>query len=220
MTMERTPATHSKATGSVTQITATTIEYITCLAWHPRYCWYCIDKGEHWIDLGFEQRLPGFTDYRLLQHEQVLCIRSLVESYRQPDLYYPVTCTCGVPDDAGFNRPARVLHKGSQIIWEADVEHWRDALHSDFANGPLHPIQTVRWVFEREQYRQDINRLQLDMRAHIERINPETFKTFWLSDKYYQNEPLPDLQNVQVCDLEPGPYVDDFMDWPVPVLSY
>lgn len=199
-------------------IKGATIEYITRLNWLPHYYWYCVEDGEHWVDLGFEQRMPGLSTYVPVQREQVMCIRSLVESYRQADNYYPITCTCNDAYDAGFKGPARVLHNGGQIIWEADVEDWREALHRDFPDGPLQHIQTVRWVFEREQYRQDINRLQQDMRDHIERIHPDTFKRFWLSDEHHQHEPLPDLTIIQVCELEPGPCVDDFMDWPVPVL--
>lgn len=208
--METTPAT----------VNGTRIEYVTRLAWQMRYYFYDDDPVDPLVYLAAEQRLPGFSDLHCVREELVLDIDELVHSVRQAGDYYPVNCTCYDPACSGINERARVLHDGDYIIWEADTDRWALALHRDFADGPLHHIQTIRWVFEREQYRQDINRLQQDMRDHIERINPDTFKRFWISDQHHQHEPLPDLRHLSIqVELEPGLDSDGLMQWPVPVLE-
>ncbi|MGQ0287128.1 hypothetical protein ACT2CV_07990 [Pasteurellaceae bacterium 22721_9_1] len=137
------------------------------------------------IDIAIQ---PKFNGYHLEGDEcTVFDFLALSEEMNNNTSYYPITCECGMPDDAAIYSPLTQTVTEFEIYWDIPIADYRWTVSPEYSelDGVL------RLIFDKQQFQQTVLQMNTEARSLVENgveiatIKPEQFIKLYGSGDYF-----------------------------------
>ncbi|PJG82321.1 hypothetical protein [Caviibacterium pharyngocola] len=150
---------------------------------------------------------PDFNGYNQGGNEcTVFDFLALYEKMDKNSSYYPITCECGFPDDAGIYAPISQKLTETEIYWDIPITDYPYTLSPEYSkleNG------TLRIIFNKQQYQQTTKQIVTLLKSFIESgieistIKAEDFISVYSGANYFTEviNPLI-IQNTQLTHIK------------------
>ncbi|WP_293730014.1 hypothetical protein [uncultured Actinobacillus sp.] len=122
--------------------------------------------------------LPDFDGYNREGDEcMVFDFWALADNLNKDISYYPITCECGMPDDAAIDAPLNQKVSDKEIIWDIPIKDYRWTIVPQYKELD----GTLRIIFDKQDFEQTVLRMNNELRSllkngiEITTIKPEQF---------------------------------------------